>query len=69
MLRKSTATKDLKAAILAGAFFLQKAHASSERQRLAVVQSELTQAQSQQLITHSAAPTQLQKSGTLSKTK
>jgi Tfp pilus assembly protein PilN len=50
----------LVAAILAGAFFLEKAHASNEKQRLANVQAELATAQSQQPITHSAAPAQLQ---------
>jgi Tfp pilus assembly protein PilN len=47
-------------AILAGAFFLQKANASSERQRLAVVQAELAKAQSEQPIMPSRAPAQLQ---------
>jgi Tfp pilus assembly protein PilN len=50
----------LVAAIMAGGFFLEKAHAATARQRLATAQAALAQAQSQQPTSHSPAPAQLQ---------
>src|SRR5690348_15929514 len=50
----------LVAALLAGSFFLEKAHAATQRQRLAAAQAALAQAQSQQPTTHSPAPAHLQ---------
>jgi Tfp pilus assembly protein PilN len=49
----------LVAALLAGGFFLEKAHASNERQRLAAAQAELVQAQNQQPTTNAPASAQL----------
>ncbi|HEY2353920.1 MAG TPA: PilN domain-containing protein [Gaiellaceae bacterium] len=48
------------AVVLAGGYFLEKGHAASERQRLALVQAELAQAKSQQPSTPSASTAQLQ---------
>ncbi len=50
----------LVAAILAGGFFLEKAHAANARQQLAEVQTELTQAQNKQPTTHTHGPATLQ---------
>jgi Tfp pilus assembly protein PilN len=48
------------AAILAGSFFLEKAHAANERQQLAAAQAALAQVQNQQPSTHSPVPARLQ---------
>lgn len=48
------------AAILAGGFFLEKANAASERQRLADAQAALVQATTQTPSTHSPGPARLQ---------
>ncbi len=46
-------------AALAGGFYLEKAQASTERQRMLVAQAALAQAQSRQPSTHSPAPARL----------
>lgn len=56
----SVAVTVLVAVLLAGGFFLEKTHAATERQRLATVQAELAQIESQQPSTNSSAPAQLQ---------
>lgn len=50
----------LVATIVAGGFFLARAHAATQRQRMAAAQAALTRVQSQQPSTHSPAPVMLQ---------
>ena len=50
----------LVAAIMAGGFFLEKAHASTEQQRLATAQTALVRAQSQQPTAGQPAPKHLE---------
>ncbi len=50
----------LVATILAGGFFLEKAHATTQRQRMAAAQAALARVQSQQPSSHSPAPVTLQ---------
>src|SRR4051794_23254236 len=50
----------LVATILAGGFFLERAHATTQRQRLAAAQAALARVQSQQPSAHSPGPVMLQ---------
>jgi Tfp pilus assembly protein PilN len=54
------------AAAMAGGFYIEKANAATQRQRLATAQAALTQAQSQQPSAHSPGPVLLQVPAVLS---
>src|SRR6478735_8947923 len=56
------------AVMLAGGYFIEKGNAATAKQRLAVVQAELAQAESQQPTTSTPAPTMLQAPVVLSQT-